>query len=90
LSAKTADAEATAVRKEAHRIFERESLPSVYRVVDFSLPGLVNVPVDVRGSDSDGNVVAGDGSGDKTKPVNWPAWRKGLNIMCLFLMSLFS
>lgn len=90
LSAKTADTETTAARKEAHRIFERESLPSVYRKVDFSLPDFVNVPVDVRAGDSNGNVVAWDGEGDKTKPVNWPAWKKGLNILCLFLMSLIS
>jgi len=91
VSAKTADTEGTAARKEAHRIFERETLPSVYQNRDFSLPRFVDVPVEVRGGEDNSNIVDyWDGERDRTKPVDWPTWKKVLNISCLFLMSLVS
>lgn len=35
-------------------------------------------------------VVGWDGEDDKSNPMNWPAWKKGSNVLCLFLMSLIS
>jgi hypothetical protein len=91
LSTKSGDSESTANRKEALRIFRKEELPSVYSNTEFDLLGLMEVPIEPRGGASRSNdAVDWDGEEDKAHPINWPTWKKAINIVCLFLMSVVS
>lgn len=85
LSAQTKDSERIAFRKDALRIYQSEELPSVYQTYsDFDVP-----LGSIRGG-AGGNVVDWDGDNDKARPINWPKWKKALNITCLFLMCVVS
>ncbi|KAH7088208.1 major facilitator superfamily domain-containing protein [Paraphoma chrysanthemicola] len=89
LSATSADSEGTASRKIALRLYRAEELPSLYSPPEPDQQGHSIVPVQ-NSSNADTKKNDWDGEDDRARPTNWPAWKKALNIGCLFLMCIVS
>ena len=62
----------------------------MYATPRFNMAELVDVPLGQRGGAGDDAVVDWESGNDRAKPTNWPAWKKALNVGCLFLMSTVS
>ncbi|KAF2633748.1 MFS general substrate transporter [Macroventuria anomochaeta] len=87
-SSATPDKERSTIRKDIQQLYRNEELPSIYHHTVFDLP---------KSFDDDGDrlkkdiyLVDWDHNLDPQNPLNWPAWKKSLNIACIFLMCIIS
>jgi hypothetical protein len=89
LSNRTADSEDTAVRKDIYRLYKSWELPSIYHNVELEFSSFETAPSE-RSTTNDTHVVDWDGKNDPRNPINWPRWKKALNIGCIFFMCIIS
>ena len=82
----------SAIRQDALYLYRREELPSIYHNTYFENTdaGISNASFDKGRPKKAPHIVDWDHHLDPDKPLNWPAWKKGLNIGCIFLMCIIS
>jgi len=89
LSVRTSDSENTAVRKDVYRLYRSWELPSIYHNGELAFTGFEKAPSE-RSTTKDAHLVDWDGKYDPQNPINWPSWKKALNIGCILLMCIIS
>jgi hypothetical protein len=89
LSVRTSDSENTAVRKDVYRLYRSWQLPSIYHNGELEFTGFEKSPSE-RSTTIDAHLVDWDGKYDPQNPINWPSWKKALNIGCILLMCIIS
>jgi hypothetical protein len=88
LSDRTSDSENTAVRKDIYRLYSSWELPSIYHNGEFKFPGSEKAPSEHTTKNA--YLVDWDGKYDPQNPINWPRWKKALNIGCIVLICIIS
>lgn len=81
------------IHRDVERLYHGEELPSICQPTAFDLP-IDHTDFDDMSLDSD-NIekelfVEWDHDLDPHNPLNWPKWKKALNVSCIFLMCIIS
>lgn len=101
-SINSTDSENTKIRKDVVRLYERAAF-GTYNLDEIRArprgPGfgdileseatLVNVPL-TQDEERNITIVAWDGDDGPFNPLNWPTWKKSLNILSIFMMCAVS
>ena len=80
------------IHRDIERLYHGEELPSIYRPTGFDLPidsadfDAISLVKDLRKE----LFVEWDHDPDPHNPINWPTWKKVLNVICIFLMCIIS
>ncbi|KAF2191159.1 MFS general substrate transporter [Zopfia rhizophila CBS 207.26] len=97
-SIKSTDSDNTILHKEilelyekaAHEAGERNGLDSFASSSTKTSSSIVEVPLDDEAAGQDTNLVWWDGDNDPENPMNWPKWKKTLNLSVVFLLCFVS